>query len=77
MKEFDITFPIKRAGFNPRKWEILKSSTEESIVIGIRKGHGFVVATVYPYKRKKTRLGRWIWFKWLKVRIFFGIIKTN
>lgn len=70
----------KQAGFKPRKWDIMRiSSTSQEAIAISEPSEGFCNfgITVYPYKRKKTRIGRWIWFTALKIKIFFGVIKTT
>lgn len=63
-----------------RKWDMLQigSSSQHGIVINnptANSEHSQLV--IYPYKRKKTKLGKWLWFKMLKLKIWLKIIKTN
>lgn len=81
-KEFTITVRqgSMRGDFAPRKWDVVKinSTGSEAIVINDSlKSDTMAVIHVYPYKRKKTKLGKWLWFKWLKLRIWLNIIKTK
>ena len=81
-KEFTITVRqgSSRGDFAPRKWDIVKinSSGREAIVINEAvKNETMANIRLYPYKRKKTKLGKWVWFKWLKLRIWLKIIKVK
>jgi hypothetical protein len=73
------TRPLKVGLNSPdyRKWDIVKfSKGMESIVIrvknvGAHMNHS-VQYTLYPYKRGKSKIGHWLWFKWLKLRVWIG-----
>lgn len=72
------TISIAYRGESLKRWDIfvVGGTRDEGIVIFdpvVRSGHSCV--TVYPYKRKKTKLGKWLWFKWLKLRIWLKIIR--
>lgn len=83
-KEFTITLKAGslRGDFYPKKWEIIKINSNGSEGIVISEPYYGISNTIkqysiYPYKRKKTKFGKWLWFKWLKLRIWLGIIKTH
>ncbi len=75
-----ISKPLKE-GVNHtafRKWDITKfaNNGEEAIVIRVKNtGAGMVHSsqyTMYPYKRHSKRWKHWLWFKWLKFRVWIG-----
>jgi hypothetical protein len=59
-----------------RKWDLLKASSEgnESIVIRVEKKEGMISTTMFPYEKQDTKLGQFIWWKLLKLFVFFKII---
>lgn len=63
-----------------RKWDVVRmaGTRDEGIVINNPiQISGCCTMTLYPYKRKKTKVGRWIWFKWLQLRLWLKIIKIE
>ncbi len=62
-----------------RKWDVVRlaGSKSEGVVINAVDGSGHMVVTLYPYKRHKWRLFQWFWMKWLRLRIWLGVIKTK
>lgn len=71
-------FEIQIMGNYFRKWDILKHhGGGESIVINIKQTALGQQTTQYPFKRKKTKFGQWLWFKILKLKIFLRIIKID
>lgn len=81
-KNFTITIRngTGRGDYEARKWDVLKMASNggEGIVIFDPYKNGelkTLTITVYPYKRKKTKFGKWLWFKILKLKIWLKIIK--
>lgn len=72
------TFVIATAHADVGKWDIIKISPagKEGIIINKDGNPGCITLTVYPYKRRNTKLGRWVSFKILKLKIWLGIIKA-
>ena len=71
-QSYQITVGLNNCPF--KKWDIIRhSANNEAIVIRVSgKWPGQTSATLYPYKRHNKKWKHWIWFKWLKLRVWIG-----
>ena len=64
-----------------KKWDLYKltrTGTEQIIIRVGGKFPGQTTATMHPYKRHNKKWKHWLWFKWLKLRVWIGdLYKTN
>lgn len=71
-------FKITTYSTELRKWDIVRHhGGGESIVINVQPTMYGQKTTHYPFKKKKTKFGQWLWFKILKLKIFLRIIKID